>query len=437
MASLELRAHRYRIVFRYAGRRMHHSLKTSSRREAESCLARLEENLRLLERGRLELPANTDLGLFLVSDGKVNAKPEPVPAPLTLKELAEKYVEVHSNGALEANSLVTVEMHLRHFRRTLGEDFPVARLKQEDLQEHLTERAKDRGIRKRKLSPVTLRKEMGSFRAVWNWAVRAGLLVGPFPNRGLVYPKTDEKPPFQTWEEIERQIARGGLSEAEQQDFWDCLFLTVSQVQEVLAHVRAQNLQPFVYPMFCFAAHTGARRSELIRSRLSDLDLEGMTAVIREKKRGRGHRTHRRVPLSQFLVGVLEEWLKVHPGGADTFCQELKVVRSKTNRTEYGPITRNEANDHFHRAVKGSKWEKLRGWHVFRHSFASNCAARGIDQRLIDTWMGHQTEEMRKRYRHLLPDQQQAAILTVFGGATTPSPSSASLPEKGEARWCG
>jgi hypothetical protein len=29
--------------------------------------------------------------------------------------------------------------------------------------------------------------------------------------------------------------------------------------------------------------------------------------------------------------------------------------------------------------------------------------------------MGHQTEEMRRRYRHLIPNQQQVAIRTVFG----------------------
>jgi len=58
----------------------------------------------------------------------------------------------------------------------------------------------------RKLSPVTLRKELASFRALWNWSVKSGLLTGPFPNQGLVFPKTEEKPPFQTWEEIERQV---------------------------------------------------------------------------------------------------------------------------------------------------------------------------------------------------------------------------------------
>ena len=38
-----------------------------------------------------------------------------------------------------------------------------------------------------------------------------------------------------------------------------------------------------------------------------------------------------------------------------------------------------------------------------------------IDQRIIDEWTGHQTEEMRKRYRHLFPHQQQTAIRLVFG----------------------
>ena len=45
-----------------------------------------------------------------------------------------------------------------------------------------------------------------------------------------------------------------------------------------------------------------------------------------------------------------------------------------------------------------SKWEVMRGWHVLRHSFISFCAAAGVDQRLIDEWVGHTTEEMRKRY---------------------------------------
>ncbi len=37
-----------------------------------------------------------------------------------------------------------------------------------------------------------------------------------------------------------------------------------------------------------------------------------------------------------------------------------------------------------------------------------------VDQH-IDEFMGHQTEEMRRRYRHMFPAQRRAAIESVFG----------------------
>jgi integrase len=183
-------------------------------------------------------------------------------------------------------------MHLKHFVTTLGAQFPIVQLTLEDLQRHVERRAKKQ-YRGRPLSPVTLRKEMASFRACWNWGVQAGKLKGTFPNRGLKYPKASEKPPFQTWEEIERQIARGGLTQMEQDDLWNCLFLTLPQIIEMLAYLREHARVPFLYPLFTFAAHTGARRSEMLRVRIEDLDLEGQTVLLREKKRSKEKRTYR------------------------------------------------------------------------------------------------------------------------------------------------
>jgi hypothetical protein len=34
---------------------------------------------------------------------------------------------------------------------------------------------------------------------------------------------------------------------------------------------------------------------------------------------------------------------------------------------------------------------------------------------VIDDLLGHTTEAMRKRYRHLFPDQRRDAVLAVFG----------------------
>jgi len=59
--------------------------------------------------------------------------------------------------------------------------------------------------------------------------------------------------------------------------------------------------------------------------------------------------------------------------------------------------------------MSDGKWEVVRGWHVLRHSFASNLARMGVDQRKIDRWMGHSTD-VRWRYQHLRPEDQREDI---------------------------
>jgi integrase len=412
MASLEERSGRFRLIFRHGSRKFQHALETRDRREAEACLARLEENVRLLERGRLVPPPGADLPVFLLSDGKLASRPEVGPV-LTLADLFDRYRSTQQ-GALEDSTLATIGTHMGHLTATLGAKFPVQGLSPADLQQHVERRARARGLRGRPLSPTTIRKEISSFSAVWTWANRMGLVVEPFPNRGLTYPKLGEKPPFRTRAEIERQIERCGLAAEEQRDLWDSLFLALPEVEEVLELVRSQARHPFIYPMFVFAAHTGSRRSEILRSRIADFDFESGSVVIREKKRVKGKRTTRRVPLSPLLDRVMRGWFAAHPGGGYTICQGLGGGPGRRSRPDFVPLTRDESNDHFHRTLAGSRWAVVRGWHVFRHSFVSNCAARGVDQRLIDAWMGHQTEDMRRRYRYLLPDQQSEAIRSVF-----------------------
>jgi integrase len=315
-----------------------------------------------------------------------------------------------------------------------------------ELQRHVDRRADARGIGG-KLSPATVRKEIVTLRTAWNWAVDMNLLSGRFPNKGLRYPKRDEKPPFQTRAEIERKVAAGGLTRKQIDELWDALFLTLPEIEELLEYVREHAGLPWVYPVFGFAAHTGARRSEIIRAQVADLDFEGRSVLLREKKRAHDRRTTRRVPLTPFLSGVLREWLTRHPGGPHLFCQPEVVDRSKkrsrttghrsgkgrattmtgrsetvterTGRPGPEPLTKDESHDHFKRTLARSKWAVLRGWHICRHSFASNCAAGGVDQRLLDAWLGH-TTEIRKRYLHLIPANEQRAIDSVFGTGGAP-----------------
>jgi integrase len=374
----------------------------------------MEDTLRRIELGTLQVPDGADIATFLLSDGNLAAKPRNE-KPTTLTQIFDEYFANLPAGANEATTIDGMRLHQRHLERLLGAEFHVQRLTVSDLQGFIEKRSKEKGIRGN-VTATTIKKALVTFRTIWRWGMMTDRLTGSFPNRGLRYPKASEKPPFQTWAEISRQIQRGGLSDSEQSELWDCLYLTLPEVDELLQLVKRQALQPFIYPMFVFAAHTGARRSEIVRSRISDLDFEANMVTIRERKRVHSQTTTRRVPMTPLLAEVLKEWLKQHPGGAQTFCQPPGIIRSKTVRSEPTPVTRDEAHDHFKRTLKDGKWKVLRGWHIFRHSFISLLASKGVDQRLIDSFVGHTTEDMRRRYRHLYPSIQQSVMAAVFIG---------------------
>ncbi len=71
MAYLELGSTSglYRIRFRYRGRPYKRFNKTIDAVEAAGVVARVAETIRFLERGRLEMPADADPGVFIMSDG--------------------------------------------------------------------------------------------------------------------------------------------------------------------------------------------------------------------------------------------------------------------------------------------------------------------------------------------------------------------------------
>ena len=404
MASLEhdAEAGRYLARFRFCGREYKRSLKTGDRKEANALLGRIEYTVQLIERGELEIPANADPATFIVTAGKRTGEEKSRSGPLTLKSLLDTYFEKLPAGSKEPSTVKTERLHEKHLLRHLRANTLAQSLTVSAIQGYVQRRSKDKWHGKL-IRPDTIKLELTTLRLVWNWAVSQGLLVGPSPVRGIKYAKPDEKPPFMTMAEIERIVARGGLSRDEEASHWESLYLTRSEISEVLQYVKQEARHSFIYPLFVFVAHTGARRSEILRARVDDFDFESETVVIREKKKSRSKATtYRRVAMTGLLKSVMADWFKEHPGG------QLAIVRAG----ESGPdlLTKDEAHNHFKRTLANSKWNRIRGFHVFRHSFASNLAAASVDQRVIDEFLGHTTEEMRKRYRHLCPDVRKRAI---------------------------
>jgi integrase len=395
----------YRIAFRYGEKQFTRSLKTKDEAEANTSRVRIEETLRLIRLGRIVIPDGADPGTFIVSDGKRDRKtaPAPPPAAATIGDLVAAYDRSLPAGTKETNSIRTEKIHARHVTRILGAATPLASFDLAKAQGYIVARLRETHG-KRPILAYTARKELKSYRHAWTWCYRLKMvpMAPTWELSELRIPKDREPEPFRTMAEIRELLDRGGITPAEERRLWDGLYLTREELKTLLDHVRRQGLEGFVYPMFAFAVYSGARRSEILRSRIDDFDLRAGRVRIREKKRQRGNESTRSVDLHPTLAAVMKDWFSRHPGGPYTLA-----------RDDGSPLNVDVMDTRFEAAVRGTGWAVMKGFHVLRHSFASALAAAGVDQRIINSFMGHQTEEMARRYQHLRPDRLKDAILAL------------------------
>ncbi len=430
MASLQNRNGSWRVIFRFLGKQHSFWIGEVQEKEAGTIVGRVDYWLMRLKQNLVHLPPSCDIVTFLQHDGK---PPQYVATPnrdLTVAKLRESYL-ASQERKLEQTTLEGINLHFKHLLRILGPDKLVPTITRADLQAYADKRSREwidpnvyRRRRRARLaakpprknrkpappesedkprrhpSSATIRKEIVSLRTAWNWARRQLNLAETFAGVGLDFAKIEEALPFMTWQEAEARIAAGDDAER----IWDCVYLMTHEITELLDYVKTRLVSPWVYSMFVFAAHTGARRSEIVRVLPSDVDVKAGVVTIREKKRDKQKYTTRRAPMTPLLKEVLAKWMLRREKGKTVFC--------KDNGREIAP---EEASTYFRRALRTSKWKVLRGFHVFRHSYISALASRGVDQRIIDDLVGHCTDQQRRRYRHLYPDVKEEAVRSVFG----------------------
>lgn len=81
----------YYICFRYQGQRIKRYTRTRDESKAEAMMGRIDENIELVNRGRLQLPNDTDVFRFLLSDGQINSNKPVKIQSLELVELFQTY----------------------------------------------------------------------------------------------------------------------------------------------------------------------------------------------------------------------------------------------------------------------------------------------------------------------------------------------------------
>ena len=136
---------------------------------------------------------------------------------------------------------------------------------------------------------------------------------------------------------------------------------------------------------------TGARKSELLKAKWSDIDLVKRTWTLNMTKNGRG----RHVPLSQAAMDIICK-LPRYPG-----CSWL--LANPRTMLPFSDIKRS-----FMQARKLAGLDDI-CLHSLRHSYASALAGSGVDLYTVGKLLGHVNVASTARYAHLANDTLMAA----------------------------
>jgi len=148
------------------------------------------------------------------------------------------------------------------------------------------------------------------------------------------------------------------------------------------------------------AVRAGLRMGELLGLRWEDVDLERGTLTVRHSivcgivGTPKSNKI-RYIPLTQDLADALEE-----------LAPKTGYVFRQPNGE---PMTRGMIWRALLTACKRSGTRPI-GWHVLRHTFASQLASEGIAIHTIQALLGHSDVKMTMRYAHLMPSTLRSAV---------------------------
>ncbi|MDD5437998.1 MAG: tyrosine-type recombinase/integrase [Patescibacteria group bacterium] len=178
-----------------------------------------------------------------------------------------------------------------------------------------------------------------------------------------------------------------------------------SQRFDFLSPVESVSLvqncdEPKWREMIFMALRTGMRLGELFGLEWSDVDFDRKLicvrhSIVRGIKGTPKNNKIRFIPITDELCRMIYERRQ---GKGLVF-----------HRGDGTPLSYKIAENAIHRACKKAKI-RLIGWHVLRHTFASQLVSEGVPLNTVQELMGHSSIIMTMRYAHLAPSALKSAV---------------------------
>jgi len=159
--------------------------------------------------------------------------------------------------------------------------------------------------------------------------------------------------------------------------------LSPDEVKHILSLVKTPTVRMALTVIYA----CGLRLSEGLALKVQDIDSSRMLLWVRNGKGGKD----RCVPLPERLLELLREYWKRHR-------PRLYLFPNQKNRK---PLCATTLQKTFKVVLLQSGIHKEASIHTLRHSYATHLLERGINLRVIQELLGHQSPQTTARYTHL------------------------------------
>lgn len=193
-------------------------------------------------------------------------------------------------------------------------------------------------------------------------------------------------------------------------DSTEIRFLTLEEVDALVAAARPGAFQALDRAMFVTAAMTGLRKGECVALRWRDVDWSASRIRVRQNYvRGefgtpKSKRSTRSVPMADEVGGELERLYQQSRWQGD---DDLVFAHPATG----GPLPKANVTRRMRAAMKAAGLDAGHCFHDLRHTFGTRMAAAGVPMRTVQEWMGHRDLATTQIYADYAPNAREAEMV--------------------------
>jgi integrase len=303
---------------------------------------------------------------------------------LSVDEVARRYIAQARRRGRKPSTLGNIEsevrVHLAPFFRSRSMDS----IRAEDVLDLVAV------LEGKALAPKTIRNVVSTLSALFNFA----------------------KAPQRRWAS---ENPCDGLELPAVPDATEIRFLTLAEVDALVANARPGMFQAIDRAMFLTAAMTGLRKGELVALRWLDVDwTAGRIRVRQNYVRGefgtpKSKRSTRSVPMADEVAGELERLFQQSRWQAD---DDLVFAHPQTG----GPLPKANITRRMRAALKAAGLDQSHRFHDLRHTFGTRMAAVGTPMRTLQEWLGHRDLVTTQRYADYAPSNGEGDLVALAFG---------------------